>query len=61
VIAAVQNNKILRRWVGVVSHRKHFHSDVDRSGRLDAKELQRALALGNLNFGLNDVVRILVP
>jgi len=38
-----------------------FASDVDRSGRLDAKELQRALALGNLNFGLNDVVRILVP
>eukprot|EP00879_Flechtneria_rotunda_P033938 GHRR01037853.1.p1 GENE.GHRR01037853.1~~GHRR01037853.1.p1 ORF type:complete len:129 (-),score=20.24 GHRR01037853.1:216-602(-) len=29
--------------------------DTDRSGRLDAKELQRALALGNLNFGLNDV------
>jgi len=29
--------------------------DVDRSGQLDARELQRALALGNLNFSLTDV------
>lgn len=31
--------------------------DVDHSGRLDSKELQRALAMGNLHYGLNDVVR----
>lgn len=30
--------------------------DVDHSGRLDSKELQRALAMGNLHYGLNDVV-----
>jgi hypothetical protein len=29
--------------------------DVDGSGHLDARELQRALALGNLNFDLTDV------
>ncbi|KAI8467604.1 MAG: hypothetical protein J3K34DRAFT_429949 [Monoraphidium minutum] len=29
--------------------------DTDRSGHLDAKELQRALAMGNLNFDLSDV------
>eukprot|EP00877_Chromochloris_zofingiensis_P008385 jgi/Chrzof1/37/Cz01g01070.t1 len=29
--------------------------DVDRSGQLDARELQRALALGNLNFGLAEI------
>ncbi|WIA18681.1 hypothetical protein OEZ86_005149 [Tetradesmus obliquus] len=29
--------------------------DVDHSGRLDSKELQRALAMGNLHYGLNDV------
>ena len=26
--------------------------DVDRNGQLDAKELQRALAIGNLHFSL---------
>jgi Ca2+-binding EF-hand superfamily protein len=30
--------------------------DVDHSGRLDSKELQRALAMGNLRYGVNDVV-----
>lgn len=29
--------------------------DTDRSGFLDAKELQKALAMGNLNFGLTDI------
>uniref|UniRef100_A0A7S0X1H2 EF-hand domain-containing protein n=1 Tax=Chlamydomonas leiostraca TaxID=1034604 RepID=A0A7S0X1H2_9CHLO len=29
--------------------------DTDKSGELDANELQRALALGNLQFGLTDV------
>lgn len=29
--------------------------DTDRSGELTAAELQRALQLGNLNYGLNDV------
>eukprot|EP00882_Tetradesmus_deserticola_P001849 GHRQ01001983.1.p2 GENE.GHRQ01001983.1~~GHRQ01001983.1.p2 ORF type:complete len:170 (+),score=46.16 GHRQ01001983.1:152-661(+) len=29
--------------------------DIDHSGRLDSKELQRALAMGNLHYGLNDV------
>lgn len=29
--------------------------DTDRSGHLDARELQRALAMGNLNFNLSDV------
>jgi len=37
-------------------HLQWFESiDTDRSGHLDAKELQRALALGNLNFTLTDV------
>ncbi len=38
----------LRGWFDAI--------DVDRSGRLDARELQRALGLGNLSFGLSDVV-----
>ncbi|GIL47881.1 hypothetical protein Vafri_4511 [Volvox africanus] len=29
--------------------------DIDRSGELDVNELQRALSLGNLNFGVSDV------
>lgn len=29
--------------------------DVDRSGELDVRELQRALQMGNLNFGITDV------
>jgi len=37
----------LKQWFDAI--------DVDRSGQLDVKELQRALALGNLNFGLTDV------
>ncbi|KAI8462649.1 MAG: hypothetical protein J3K34DRAFT_175924 [Monoraphidium minutum] len=37
----------LRQWFNSI--------DVDCSGHLDAKELQRALALGNLNFSLTDV------
>ncbi|KAI8462582.1 MAG: hypothetical protein J3K34DRAFT_475996 [Monoraphidium minutum] len=36
----------LRQWFNSI--------DVDCSGHLDAKELQRALALGNLNFSLTD-------
>jgi Ca2+-binding EF-hand superfamily protein len=30
--------------------------DLNRSGELDARELQQALALGGLVFGLSDVV-----
>ncbi|KIZ06329.1 Peflin [Monoraphidium neglectum] len=37
----------LRQWFNSI--------DVDGSGHLDARELQRALALGNLNFDLTDV------
>ncbi len=29
--------------------------DMDRSGELDVNELQRALSMGNLNFGVSDV------
>ncbi|PNW85918.1 hypothetical protein CHLRE_03g200050v5 [Chlamydomonas reinhardtii] len=29
--------------------------DIDRSGELDVKELQRALSMGNLHFGISDV------
>ncbi|KAK9914792.1 hypothetical protein WJX75_000620 [Coccomyxa subellipsoidea] len=35
----------LRQWFNAI--------DVDRSGQLDAEELQRALALGGLHFSLN--------
>lgn len=42
-----QQDMQLKAWFDAI--------DVDRSGRLDAKELQRALAMGNLNFGHNDV------
>lgn len=30
----------------------------DRSGFLDAKELQKALAMGNLHYGLTDVDQV---
>lgn len=45
--AMSQQDMQLKAWFDAI--------DIDRSGRLDAKELQRALAMGNLNFGLNDV------
>lgn len=38
----------LRTWFDAI--------DTNRSGELDASELQQALRLGNLNFGLTDVV-----
>lgn len=46
-MAMSQQDMQLKAWFDAI--------DVDRSGRLDARELQRALAMGNLNFGLNDV------
>jgi hypothetical protein len=38
----------LRTWFDAI--------DTNRSGELDATELQQALRLGNLHFGLTDVV-----
>lgn len=38
----------LRTWFDAI--------DTNRSGELDASELQQALRLGNLHFGLTDVV-----
>lgn len=32
--------------------------NADRSGFLDAKELQKALAMGNLHYGLTDVDQV---
>eukprot|EP00884_Botryococcus_braunii_P016618 jgi/Botrbrau1/363/Bobra.110_2s0020.1 len=40
----MMSNLRLREWFNAI--------DVDRSGELDAAELQRALALGNLHFSL---------
>lgn len=40
-------NRQIRQWFDSI--------DLDRNGSLNAPELQRALALGNLHFGLNDV------
>jgi Ca2+-binding EF-hand superfamily protein len=39
----------LRTWFDAI--------DTNRSGELDASELQQALRLGNLDYGLTDVVR----
>lgn len=44
-----QQQQQLRTWFDAI--------DTNRSGELDASELQQALRLGNLHFGLTDVVR----
>lgn len=43
-----QQQQQLRTWFDAI--------DTNRSGELDASELQQALRLGNLHFGLTDVV-----
>jgi Ca2+-binding EF-hand superfamily protein len=43
-----QQQQQLRSWFDAI--------DSNRSGELDAEELQRALRLGNLHFGVTDVV-----
>lgn len=43
-----QQQQQLRTWFDAI--------DTSRNGELDASELQQALRLGNLHFGLTDVV-----
>lgn len=43
-----QQQQQLRTWFDAI--------DTNRSGELDASELQQALRLGNLEYGLTDVV-----
>jgi Ca2+-binding EF-hand superfamily protein len=43
-----QQQQQLRTWFDAI--------DTNRSGELDASELQQALRLGNLHFGVTDVV-----
>jgi len=48
---AGDSEAMLRQWFGSV--------DTDRSGQIDVKELQRALAMGGLNFSLAVVAHMI--